>query len=267
LRSVLERFVTANDVVVALPNVALLESVRLVAKRFPAVSAVEDAYGNCDAATVDDEKKTPKVAMEVVVAAVVVPKLPWNAKIVGPADAAPHENWPLFHVRKLFTAQMERPAPKNCVLDAIVVLNAVVVALVKSKFVPLIAVVEAYGNCDAATVDDEKKTPCVRILLVVAAVEVPNVLMFPKRYAKLPVAQDCAYTEPFELMVRHCPAEVLRLVMARLVVVALVSLVPPETNNTEVVAVPVMTSLPAIARFAHGEVVPMPTLPPLNVAA
>ena len=28
------------------------------------VSAVEDAYGNCDAATVDDEKKTPAVAIE-----------------------------------------------------------------------------------------------------------------------------------------------------------------------------------------------------------
>jgi len=36
--------------------------------------AVVDAYGNCDAATVDDEKKTPPDQMEVEVALVVVPK-------------------------------------------------------------------------------------------------------------------------------------------------------------------------------------------------
>lgn len=41
-------FVIASEVVVA-----------FVANKFPAVSAVVDAYGNCEAATVDDEKKTP----------------------------------------------------------------------------------------------------------------------------------------------------------------------------------------------------------------
>ena len=38
------------------------------------------------------------------------------------------------------------------------------------------AVVEAYGNCEAATVEEEKKTPCVQIEVVVAAVEVLQVL-------------------------------------------------------------------------------------------
>jgi hypothetical protein len=46
------------------------------------------------------------------------------------------------------------------------------------------AVVEAYGNCDAATVEDEKKTPCVSIEVVVAAVEVPNELSEPNGNAK-----------------------------------------------------------------------------------
>ena len=55
-------FVTASEVVVA-----------FVEKRLPAVSAVEDAYGNCDAATVDDAKNTPCVEMDVVVALVEVP--------------------------------------------------------------------------------------------------------------------------------------------------------------------------------------------------
>ncbi len=47
--------------------------VAFVKKRLPVVKAVEDAYGNCDAATVDDAKKTPWVRMDVVVAAVLVP--------------------------------------------------------------------------------------------------------------------------------------------------------------------------------------------------
>ena len=36
------------------------------------------------------------------------------------------------------------------------------------------AVVDAYGNCEAATVDDEKNTPCVSIDDEVAEVEVAN---------------------------------------------------------------------------------------------
>ena len=50
------------------------------------------------------------------------------------------------------------------VMMALVAPSDVVVAFVNKKLVPLIAVVEAYGNCEAATVDDEKKTPCVRVV-------------------------------------------------------------------------------------------------------
>jgi CRISPR/Cas system-associated protein Cas7 (RAMP superfamily) len=45
----------------------MLEMVRLVVEAVPkkpvpeTVSAVEEAYGNCDAATVEDAKKTPPV--------------------------------------------------------------------------------------------------------------------------------------------------------------------------------------------------------------
>jgi len=59
-----ERLVMAREVEVA-----------LVPKKFPVVKAVDDAYGNCDAATVDDEKKTPWVRIDVVVAAVLVAKV------------------------------------------------------------------------------------------------------------------------------------------------------------------------------------------------
>src|SRR5947207_844836 len=46
--------------------------VKFVENKLLAVSAVELAYGNCDAATVELEKKTPWLQMEVVVADVVV---------------------------------------------------------------------------------------------------------------------------------------------------------------------------------------------------
>ena len=62
--------------------------------------------------------------------------------------------------------------------------SAVDVALVMERFVPDIAVVEAYGNCDAAIVDEEKKTPCVSIEEVVAEVLVPNELSEVNGYAK-----------------------------------------------------------------------------------
>ena len=38
----------------------------------------------------------------------------------------------------------------------------------------VIAVDDAYGNCEAATVLEAKNTPCVRMEVVVAAVDVPN---------------------------------------------------------------------------------------------
>ena len=59
---------------VAFANKKLPVEVMLVANKFPVVNAVEEAYGNCEAATVELEKKTPWVQMLEVVAAVVVPK-------------------------------------------------------------------------------------------------------------------------------------------------------------------------------------------------
>jgi hypothetical protein len=46
------------------------------------------------------------------------------------------------------------------------------------------AVVEAYGNCEAATVDEAKKTPWVRMEEEVADVEVENEFREVKGYAK-----------------------------------------------------------------------------------
>jgi hypothetical protein len=96
------------------------------------------------------------------------------------------------------------------------------VRFVVEAYTLLIIVELAYGNCDAATVDDEKKTPCVKSEVVVAAVEVPKAFLLLKRYVKLPLAHDCAYTEPEAFIVRHCPAEVERFVMASDVEVAFV---------------------------------------------
>jgi hypothetical protein len=91
--------------------IASAEVVAFVAKRLPALSAVEDAYGNCDAATVDDEKKTPWVKMELVVAAVVVPKLLKNAKMEVPAVATPQPNCPPFQVKKFPAWHVVSDAP------------------------------------------------------------------------------------------------------------------------------------------------------------
>ncbi len=59
----------ANEVLVALVSVAL------VAKRFPAVNAVDDAYGNTENAVVEVEKNTPIVQIDELVAEVVVLKV------------------------------------------------------------------------------------------------------------------------------------------------------------------------------------------------
>jgi hypothetical protein len=62
------RFAIARDVVVPLVNeklepesavVEALVMVLFVAKKFPVVKALDDAYGNCEAATVEEEKNTP----------------------------------------------------------------------------------------------------------------------------------------------------------------------------------------------------------------
>ena len=66
--------------------------------------------------------------------------------------------------------------------DAFPAVNAVVEALVivakVAKRLPAVSAVDdAYGNCEAATVELEKKTPWVSIEVVVAAVPVAKVLM------------------------------------------------------------------------------------------
>lgn len=52
-----------------------VSTVRFVVEASPEEIIVVDAYGNCDAATVEEEKKTPLVHIEVDVASVVVEKL------------------------------------------------------------------------------------------------------------------------------------------------------------------------------------------------
>lgn len=64
-------------------------------------------------------------------------------------------------------------------LTRFVTLSAVVVAFVAKRFPAVRAVELAYGNCDAAAVEEEKKAPCVDMLVVVAAVPVANVLRNP----------------------------------------------------------------------------------------
>ena len=218
------------------------------------------AYGNCDAAAVDDEKKTPWVQIEELVAADVVPNVDANENPDPPpaepenerqlpftAKQPPVRLKPTFEVEvalpamlkpltvvvpnpsgatdRNFTALEEDatsntgfvcdteactasfahgldvPTPRRpaevivvvpvapnaafepeCEIAKIVVPVAlpkkklpVEVMLVEKRLVELNAVDDAYGNCDAATVDDEKNTPCVRIDVVVAAVVVPKV--------------------------------------------------------------------------------------------
>ena len=71
----------------------------------------------------------------------------------------------------------------SCVVPETV--RDVVVAVLKNAVPDTeIAVDDAYGNCDAAAVDDAKNTPCVRMDDVVADVVVLNELSDEKRYAK-----------------------------------------------------------------------------------
>jgi hypothetical protein len=102
----------AREVEVAFPSVEFPVAVRFVAKKFPAVNAVEDAYGNCDDCAVELEKKTPCVQMLDVVAAEVVPNV--LAKVNGAeptAVCAAQPNWPLVQVRKLPAWQVASCAP------------------------------------------------------------------------------------------------------------------------------------------------------------
>lgn len=85
-----------------------------------------------------------------------------NGNAPPPDDwSCPHPNVPLVHVRKNPPWHVARLAPKSCVVEATV---------------EVITVVDAYTNCDDATVEEAKNTPCVQIELEVAAVVVPKVV-------------------------------------------------------------------------------------------
>jgi hypothetical protein len=120
-------------------------SEKFVAKRFVAESAVELANGNCDAATVELEKKTPSVEMLVEVAAVVVAKLfPLEniyAKLEPMSVAQP--NAPFDHVRYCPAVQPPRPFAYNREVEATL---------------EVIAVVEAYGYVTAEFAGAEAST-------------------------------------------------------------------------------------------------------------
>src|SRR3989344_5218445 len=74
-----------------------------------------------------------------------------------PVASVPQESTPFVD----FTSQAAAP-------------RAETVRLVVEAVVAEIIVVDAKGNCEAAAVDDAKKTPWVRMEVVVAAVEGPN---------------------------------------------------------------------------------------------
>ena len=77
-----------------------------------------------------------------------------------------------------------------------------------------VVVVAFWSAVFPVSVDDAEVRPPLKLRRVEVAFD-------GKRYAKLPVVHDCGMTEPFELMVRHCPAEVPSEVMASEVDVAL----------------------------------------------
>jgi hypothetical protein len=81
----------------------------------------------------------------------------------------------------------------------------------RQSVVALIAVDDANGNCDAAAVEEAKKTPCVEIEVVVAAVEVAKVEMavngYPMEFAMVHVlpVYESAMPEPLENVVVAAP--------------------------------------------------------------
>ena len=76
-------------------------------------------------------------------------------------------------------ASVERSAEVMPLIPSWVVVEYVANTLVEVK-----AVDEAYGNCEAASVEEEKKTPWVKMLELVAAVVVPKVEVAMNGYAK-----------------------------------------------------------------------------------
>ena len=152
-----------------------------VAKRFPAVKAVEDAYGNCDAAMVEEEKNAPEVQIEEVVAMVFVAKLLNQVNAAAPAEvwsvAQPKE--PLLHVRYCPPAQPPRPFTYSREVEATL---------------EVMAVVEAYGKM-LATVEVEVMLPAMNSLpwmeSALPGVEVPMpILPFVPNIVRSGLAAD-----------------------------------------------------------------------------
>lgn len=83
------------------------------------------------------------------------------------------------------------------------------------------AVEEAYGNWDAANVDEAKKTPAVLRDEEVAEVEVPKVVNAVNGYAEPP--HDWVDTTPEESVVRQLPAPLPKPETTKLVVEAAVA--------------------------------------------
>lgn len=158
-----------------------LETMRSVVDAVTAVSAVVEAYGNCDAATVDDAVKIPAVCIGVEVAADVVEKK--FAKVnIGPGREALVMYPESFVHCEIFAEvkfvvdnpetfsvppKIERPEP----------VTSVTLSAPMKRLLVESAVVDAYGNCDAAVDDEKKEPPLSQMLLVVATVEVEKVLV------------------------------------------------------------------------------------------
>ena len=115
------------------------------------MSAVDEAYGNCDAARVEDEKKTPCVQMLEVVAAVVV--LQVEAKLKSaPPEPVPHAEALAVTVPSAPTWRQRVPVPPADETTRLVV----------EAVVAVMAVVEAYGNMLATELVEVIEPPTKR---------------------------------------------------------------------------------------------------------
>ena len=188
-----EAVVAKSEVVVASVMVAV------VAKRFPVEKAVDDAFWkkevrlepmfNGPAIVVEpvfDTAKSVEVAHRPVEEEMVKRFRGTLGVVVGEAKMERSPQGVVVPMpREPVEVKVEVPVAPKAALDEVctrvksevpVALAKeklpVSVALVANKFPAVSAVDDAYGNCEAARVDDEKKTPWVQILEVVAATEV-----------------------------------------------------------------------------------------------
>ena len=110
--------------------------------------------------------------MDVVVAAVPVAKLlvpQANGEAPALVASVPHDSTP---AALALTSHVE-------------VFRLETMRLVVEAVEAVIIVVDAYGNCDAATVELEKNTPCVQILVLVALVVVAKLFATVNGFTKL----------------------------------------------------------------------------------